>query len=525
MMTVHEPKKLEQIEAPQRTPKSKDGYSFDPASRRWQLNKDITVNLSFVTTLLEPARIGFLKTLQRYAEEMSACHTQNMATRFQRFVRDTGANTLSPANLLNWRSMLPGGEQWQLGGLKSFLLAWHDYGYEGASDEVADLLREWRLKGNEKGMAVASGCAETGPLTDVELNALLSWANMALVRQVLPFWIYAYFLTLAMTARRAVQIASLRGKALLEERRDDHTLFRLNVPRAKQRGGGFRKTFRSLVILEDLQNVLTCQHRQSVAEIEARIGQHLPPSLCTEVPIFLNPSVVRTIKRSASIEDLLNGNRPDLLHATTLNLQRGLVTFGRLSTARSERTGEYIRISATRFRYTRGTKLRREGFGPFIIAELLDHSDIQNVQVYTQNTAAEAVVINDLVGRQLAPFAQACMGTLVWSEREALRGEDSRSRVPNGHQNGVGTCGNYGFCASGYRACYTCYHFQPWVNGPHEEVLEELYEEKRRVRESGCAEGVVNATDLLILAVEHCVDLCQAARGTGRVDTSRSGGG
>jgi hypothetical protein len=108
----------------------------------------------------------------------------------------------------------------------------------------------------------------------------------------------------------------------------------------------------------------------------------------------------------------------------------------------------------------------------------MDHSDIQNVRVYTDNTPQEAVVINQMIGPKLAPFAQACMGTLVRSEREAIRGDDPKSRVPNSEQHAVGTCGNYGFCASGYRACYTCRFFQPWVYGPHEEVLEELYAEK-----------------------------------------------
>jgi len=147
-----------------------------------------------------------------------------------------------------------------------------------------------------------------------------------------------------------------------------------------------------------------------------------------------------------------------------------------------------------------------------VIAELLDHSDIQNVSVYTKNTAQEAVVINELVGPKLAPFAQACLGTLVNSEREAIRGDDPRSRIPNHLQHSVGTCGNYGFCANGFKACYTCRFFQPWVDGPHEEVLKGLYEEKGRVRAAGCAEEVVNADDRLILAVEDCVARCRAAK-------------
>ena len=124
----------------------------------------------------------------------------------------------------------------------------------------------------------------------------------------------------------------------------------------------------------------------------------------------------------------------------------------------------------------------------------------------------EAVFIDRIVGPALAPFAQACLGTLVRSERDAIRGDDPTSRVSNDRQNAVGTCGNFGFCASGYRACYTCVHFQPWLDAPHSEVLEDLYAEKLRVKEAGCAEVVVNANDLLILAVEDCVSKCAAMR-------------
>ena len=53
---------------------------------------------------------------------------------------------------------------------------------------------------------------------------------------------------------------------------------------------------------------------------------------------------------------------------------------------------------------------------------------------------------------------------------------------------------------------------QPWLDAPHSEVLEDLYAEKLRVKEAGCAEVVVNANDLLILAVEDCVSKCAAMR-------------
>lgn len=491
---------------------SKDGYPFTPADDHWRLNKDVQITLALPGAIDATTEAGLRATLLRYAEEASARHTENMVTRFKRYLRDTGASKVTATDLINWRARLGTVEQWHLGGLKGFLLAWYDYGFEGVSKEVVDLLQGWRIQGNEKGVAVASGCPERGPYTDLEMAALLDWANLAVARKDIVFEHYAYLLTLAMTARRPVQIAALRGRDLDREADKRKPMFRLNIPRAKQRGLAFRGAFRSLAILEDLYLVLLQQHRQSVAAVSETIGREVDPVLEREVPIFLNRKRLEDVENSDELKDLLLGRTPDQLHITTAELRSALQCCARASTARSERTGEFIHLSATRFRRTRGTKLRREGFSAFVIAELLDHSDIQNVRVYTENTAQEAVVINERVGAQLAPFAQACLGKLVHSEREAIRGDDPRSRVPNDRQHGVGTCGNYGFCASGYRACYTCFHFQPWVDGPHEEVLVDLYAEKERTREAGCADVVVNANDQLILAVEHCVSMCKDAR-------------
>jgi hypothetical protein len=399
---------------------SKDGYSFNPSDEHWRLNKDVLISLGVTVSLTQATQHGFRQTLRRYAEEMSAMHTYNMAERTKRFIRDTGASQIDVTDLINWRATLGIDAQWQLGGLKGFLLAWHDYGFEGVSKEVVDLLEGWRIQGNEKGAAVASGCPESGPYTDLELAALFAWANMAVANKELIFEDYAYLLSLAMTARRPVQIAALRGRDLVRESGQGTPMFRLNIPRAKQRGLKFRGTFRSLAIIEDLYLILQQQHRQSVAAVSAAIGQALDPALIGEIPVFLNRERLKSIGDAVQIRELLLGSTPDALHATTGSLAYALRRCARASTARSERTGEFIRISATRFRRTRGTKLRREGFGPYVIAELLDHSDVQNVRVYTDNTAQEAVVIDELIGAQLAPFAQACLGRLVRAETMAF---------------------------------------------------------------------------------------------------------
>ena len=496
---------------------SGDGYEFSPSSDTWHLSKDIKISLSFLRDLTQETNLGFRLTLTRYAEEFSASHTANMREYLVCFTRDTRAPAVTVDALINWRSELDAANEWKLGSLKGFLLAWHGWGFPGVSDEVESLLQGWRIRGNEKGRAVAQGDPRKGPFTDLELGSILDWANRALSRCEIQLEDYAYLLTLAMTARRPVQIAALRGADLVEKRNRNGTPeYVIQFPRAKQRGGRFRLDFRSLPAIEDLYLTLRAQHRASVARVEEAVGCDVPADLEQQVPIFINSLVLDEIGDAAALRGFLIGGAPDRLHAKVSRLKSLLARCNKACTARSERTGKPVHLFATRFRYTRGTNLRREGFGPEIIAYLLDQSDTQNVTTYTENTVQEAETINRVVGHKLAPFAQACMGTLVESEREAIRGDDPRSRVPNHRQEAVGTCGNHGFCASGFRACYTCHHFQPWVDGPHKDVLNELYEEKKRTDEAGCAREVVNANDRLILAVEHCVALCHKAKASRR---------
>lgn len=488
---------------------SKDGYKFDANSDKWKLNKDTTVYFGDAERLEKQVQDGFRATLKRYAEEMSASHTSLMANKFNRFLRDTKALDVDSISLLNWRAMLSENDQHNLGGLKGFLLAWHAYGFEGVTDDAVDLLAGWRIKGNDKGVAVRSGSATKGPYTDLEIAAILDWANKAVVQKSIFFQDFAYLITLVMTARRPVQIAALCGGDLVEKKTNDVSFYRVNFPRAKQRGGGFRADFRSLAVIEDLFVVLRQQHLESVALVQSIQTEPLSDEMKAQVPIFLNNA---SLSGYSSLAAILQQREPDFLHMSVSAVGNILRKLEKKCDAHSERTGDVIALSSARFRDTRGTKLRREGFDAFVIAELLDHNDNQNVGIYTDNTAQDAVIINELVGAHLAPFAQACMGTLVRSEREAIRGDDPLSRVANNKQNATGTCGNYGFCASGYRACYTCHHFQPWIDGPHHEVLVELYTEKKRVSEAGCDELVVNANDQLILAVEHCIVMCTDAK-------------
>lgn len=178
----------------------------------------------------------------------------------------------------------------------------------------------------------------------------------------------------------------------------------------------------------------------------------------------------------------------------------------------SVRTGEAINITPYRFRRTTGTRAAVEGHGELIIAELLDHTDTQNVGVYVQAVPEIVERIDRAMAFHLAPLAQAFAGTIVSSEEDAIRGGDPSSRVCDprfdSSMKPMGSCGSHGFCgAMAPVACYTCRSFQPWLDGPHEAVLNYLIAE----REHLLAEAdlrIASINDRTILAVAEVVARC-----------------
>ncbi|KNH04966.1 Integrase [Candidatus Burkholderia brachyanthoides] len=117
---------------------------------------------------------------------------------------------------------------------------------------------------------------------------------------------------------------------------------------------------------------------------------------------------------------------------------------------------------------------------------------------------------------QLAPLAQAFAGKLINGPLEATRNEDplSQIRAPavTGKFEAISSCGKKGFC--GFLkpiACYTCSSFEPWLDGPHEKVLEYLIAERERLMTAGDAR-IASINDRAILAVAEVVQLCESAR-------------
>lgn len=491
---------------------SRAGYGFDVNAPIWRLDKNNDLYVSKIYPYLpEESRYGFLATLTHYGTTMSAAHTRNISECFYVFLRDTKPAHIDTASLINWRSTLSRDDEWKLGTIRGFLYKWHDLGYPGIGDDVIDLLKSWTLKGNIKGDAVKRLDPNEGPLTDNELTAFNEGAVRAYEQNKITLDELAICLLISHTGRRPKQVAHAKICDLdgAKTNKKGEPMFLIHIPRAKQRGEVFRDSFKTFAMSLELWTVLSAQRKNSIASVERTLGYELQEADRAMLPLFPD---LTPFEAGQSVVELRSLLAMDHMHLPSAQITATLKKVVTAAGVVSERTGKLLVVVATRFRYTKGTRAAREGFGLMVIAELLDHTDIQNVGVYAKNVPEHAQALSKAMALQLAPYAQAFQGVLVDREADAKRGSDLSSRIRFKGQS-MATCGQYGVCgANAPIPCYTCIHFQPWLDGPHEEVLADLLAERDRVQQITGDAAMAAVNDRTVLSVIDVIQRCEARR-------------
>jgi len=443
-------------------------------------------------------------TLVWYAENRSAAHVRNLFGRmvhFVEFLRTTTSESvdrISSAELLSYRSSLNRNHQWYLGSLAGLLKKWHALGWSGVTADAVQLLTELRLKGNQKGVAVLTMDHQYGPYTDVEFAGIQAALDEGYRTGRVDLASYLLAELFILLGQRPVQYAALKVCDVSARRtREGDLIYCVNVPKAKQRNTPLRSRFTERVVISRIGELLV----EYSAQVKARFSDRLPDA--GQAPLF--PS--RGVKQSSSGFEY---------HSDSTGVGSWLQdTLGKLR-VRSERTGNPVHISPIRFRRTIATRAAEEGYGELIIAELLDHSDTQNVGVYVEATPAIVERIDRAVAMQMAPLAQAFAGVLIKDGSEATRGNDPSSRIVDPRidpsMQPMGSCGHYGFCGLlAPIACYTCSNFQPWLDGPHEAVLAHLLERREQLLSTADAR-IAAVGDRTILAVAEVVRRCEEIR-------------
>ncbi|WP_114418022.1 site-specific integrase [Marinospirillum perlucidum] len=487
------------------------GYDFSLNDKIWTLSKDIKINLEPVLMLLDDETCeGFIQALAFYAENFSAVSASIACRQCLSMMRATGAQQIDSDTLINYRASLTKKNEWHLGTIRTFLKKWHELGYPGINDDVITLLKGWRIKGCIKGDAVKRMDPIEGPLSDAELQSFNEGVVMAYEQDLITLSDLAICLITSSTGRRPIQISHMRVADLIcGSNTKGEPYYILNVPRGKQ-GDGFRNSFKAFAMTEELWVVVNTHVQSVIKKAEESLGFALTEKEKLQLPMFPNEDALQELSFIDEYRELV---KTDKLHIVSRGITKVIQEAVSAADIFSERTGEPLAINARRFRYTTGTRAAREGFGELVIAELLDHSDTQNAGVYIKNIPEHVKRLDEAVGFQLAPYAQAFAGVLVDSEKDAKRGEDATSRVRTEEGCGIGTCGEHGFCGANVPIpCYTCMHFQPWLDGPHEEVYKHLLGERERLIEITGDLQVAATLDRSITAVADVIQRCESRR-------------
>jgi integrase len=151
-------------------------------------------------------------------------------------------------------------------------------------------------------------------------------------------------------------------------------------------------------------------------------------------------------------------------------------------------TGSPLRVSPRRFRYTLATHMAEEGASKYHIAEILDHIDLQNVNVYVETVSSIAAAVAKATDPALGPVVKRFLGRIADSKEKQVDQGLPNAIIPAMmphlpfavlNSGGVGICGRDvrkdGLCRLfPPLSCYRCSHFAALRDGPHKEMLESI---------------------------------------------------
>ncbi|RKE25872.1 phage integrase family protein [Paraburkholderia sp. BL23I1N1] len=394
---------------------------------------------------------------------------------------------------------------WSLHAFRSWYVWCTEAEIDGFDFDIAVVLDSLVIGGGPKGEAVLGHDPNVGPLHPAEFDRLFLALRKATQDEAIQdqdlavAWLFVAF------GCNPKNLYLLHDEDLLKTKMADGTTeYELRIPRIKKPGVAERSQFRTRPLRLDIGILLERVVRWNAGARALVQAAALERQFTT--PMF---------RRGESREELIGTQfETQAYRWRTVDFNRALARVVRKLNLTSN-NGEPLMLTPRRLRYTFATRLVQDGASPAILADALDHTDLQHVMVY-YNARSDIVVKLDLhVAMKLAPYAQSFMGVVVQREADATRGSDPASRVKHfdkdhGKLSDLGSCGSFGFCGlAAPIACYTCARFQAWLEAPHEEVLNALLADRDAHLQRGADPKMTQARDLTITAVATVVQLCK----------------
>lgn len=490
---------------------SSAGFEFNTSDHKWMLDSETTANVAFTRSYPQEYQESIIKTLAHFAITCSAKYVTQHINELKRFLKHGKGFTL--AGLMAYKMLTPESSREQcISVLRAFLrkMIYLDF---YVPDEFMKEFNTWVLKGREKGVPVSSQDPEEGPYSELEFRAIQAALDYKYGDHTLSDREYSIVKLFMATFRRPANLKQLKVKDLIANSNilaTKQTIFRLNIPRSKGKGRKFRTQSKKFALVESIGLVLTKHIQSSIKEAEAKIGRKFSEDEAKELPMFFNHRLIDEL-RAYNIDNVIEYLKSEIPHLTTNELTTELQAIVDKLEIISDRTGEPLKTTAYRFRYTGGTRAAEAKAGTVTIAELLDHENTEHVEVYVANSPELGQQISSIMNNPLARYASAFRGEIVEDEEDAFKVNPDATRIPCADKGcDVGSCGSRSFCTD-YApvACYLCPKFLPWKDAPHHEVLQWLLEERNRLSETLNDAKVVQINDSAILAVAQVMKACE----------------
>ena len=475
---------------------------INPNNDIWRYRDTLkNINLDFrrfpvSEELLRAIKYAFIWYVENLSPD-SVCNLYVRSLKFFHFAFIEERNEIKKVTLkqiVGFYASLDDKSKYILGCISGLFKRLHSYRLGVVDDDVILYFKNRKIKGNDKGIPVAIWDPEVGPFSDLEYKALSSKLHDAHRNEdisqedFLLAWLFLAF------GSRPLQYAALRvcDFSVTKDNSGEY-IFSLKIPRAKQRNSPSRTHFKDRLLISTIGREFIAHTVAVQANFSKRIDDP------RQAPLF--PAINKALSAPPGYE----------WHPTASNIcTRCRKIFDTLE-VKSERTGSLIHINPLRFRYSVGTRAAMEGHGEYVIAELLDHSDTQNVGVYVKAVPQLSEHFTPQFAKELAPIVKAFKGKVISSTGCTDPSQNIYAIEYNSSIQPTGSCGKHRKCQLFEPLmCYTCRSFRPWQTGPHAAVLHRLIDDRDRLLASPHPDlQMATVNDHTILAVAEVVRQCE----------------
>lgn len=160
--------------------------------------------------------------------------------------------------------------------------------------------------------------------------------------------------------------------------------------------------------------------------------------------------------------------------------------------------GLKFKVTNRRLRKTFCTQLIAKGTPLKVVAELMDHSDLQQLEVYYRHTHHIARKLNDVLRSEASDLLDAFEGKVVAPEDASQTGQQIFAPTSDQQLHLIGSCGSATPCSlNPPLSCYGCSSLEAFEDADHKGVVDNLVQETNALFGESHAVEILQHKDFL----------------------------